>query len=220
MSVLISDAMLVTLPEHDLATKYASAWSQQIINTAERNGIQIITVKGRSVTKSNVVNAIENKDPDSIIFNGHGSESIIAGHNLEPIIIFGENHHLLKNKIVHAFTCGSGKVLGKECEAKAFIGYNDWFFLCMDKSSTNRPLEDRFATPLMECALEAPIQLAKKQTARESFDKSQAKYQNWIDEYTASSSKYTTEELQLILPCLLWNKSCQALYGNEEAKLN
>jgi len=212
--------MLITLPQYDPATKYASTWSQKIIDTAERNGIRVIPIKEKSVTKSHIVNIIEEKDPDFIVFNGHGSDTEIAGHNSEPIIIFGENHDLLKDRIIHAFTCSSGKVLGKKCGAKAFIGYNEWFFLCMDGSSTNRPLQDRLATPIMECAIEAPIQLAKKKSAKEAFNSSQKKYQEWIDKYTLSSSKYTMEELQLILPCLLWNKNCQVLYGNDEARLN
>ena len=91
--------------------------------------------------------------------------------------------------------------------------------LCMYRHSTNRPLEDKLATPIMECAMEAPKQIAKKKTVKEAYGKSQDKYKEWIDEYTLSSSKYTTEELQVILPCLMWNKSCQVLYGDENARL-
>src|SRR3989344_4043545 len=219
MFVLLSDSMLVTMPDHDLATKYASTWSQQVIDIAEVNGIKPILIKGKNVNKLHVETTINDKNPDFILFNGHGYEDTIAGHNFEPIIIFGENRQLLKNRIIHAFTCSSGKILGKNCEAKAFIGYDDWFFLCMYGHSTNRPLEDKLAIPVMECAIEAPKQIAKRKTVKEAYDKSQEKYQKWIDEYTLSSSKYTTEELQLILPCLMWNKTCQVLYGDNDAKL-
>src|SRR3989338_3936267 len=132
MFVLSSDFMLVTMPDHDLATKYSSAWSQEIIDIAERNGIKPTLIKGKSVDRSHVENAIVSKNPNFIVFNGHGSEDTIAGHDFEPVIIFGKNHYLPKNRIIHAFTCGSGKVLGKNCDAKAFIGYDDLFFLCMD----------------------------------------------------------------------------------------
>lgn len=219
MSVLSSDSMLITMPEHDLATKYASEWSESVIEIAERNGIKPTVLRGKSVTRNKVQHAIQTKNPSFIAFNGHGSEDTIAGHDFEPLIVYGENDSLLKGRILHVFTCGSGKVLGLSCGAKAFIGYNDWFFLCMDAHSTNRPLEDKLAAPIMECATEAPKQIAKKKTAKEAFDKSQEKYQKWIDEYTISSSKYTTQELQLILPCLMWNKNCQVLYGDHNARL-
>ena len=219
MFALSSDFMLVTMPDHDLATRYASEWTKEIVEVAERNGIKPIVVKGKSVTRSRIEKAIKEKNPNYIVFNGHGSDEIIAGHNLEPLIIMGENHKLLKNRIIHAFTCSSARVLGLNCESNAFIGYSDWFFLCMYSHSTNRPLEDKLAKPVMECAIEAPKQLAKKKTAKEAFDKSQNKYQEWIDEYTLSSSKYTTEELQIILPCLMWNKNCQVLHGNESARI-
>ena len=212
--------MLVTLPEHDLATLYSSKWSKEVIDVAERNGIHVTSIEGSNVTRNRVERAITSNKPMFLMFNGHGSDSMIAGHDFEPIIILGDNDNLLKDKIVHAFTCSSGRTLGARCGASAFIGYSNWFIMCIDGNSTNRPLEDRLASPIMQCAMEAPKQLAKKKTAREAYEQSQAKYQRWIDEFTLSSSKYTTEELQLILPCLMWNKTCQVLYEDNDAKLN
>ena len=68
---------LLPTPDYDLATKYASAWSQEVIDIAERNGFQPIIIKGKSVTKSRIQTAIEQNAPKFIVFNGHGSETIM-----------------------------------------------------------------------------------------------------------------------------------------------
>ncbi len=175
--------------------------------------------KGNNANKSHIANDIESKNPRFINFNGHGSETCICGQNNEILIQLGENEKLLKNRIVHSLTCESAKELGAKCEAKAYLGYSGLFFFCMDGNSLSRPLDDRFATPILDSAFEVPIQITKKKTAKEAFEQSQKKYQKWIDEYTIRESKYTTEELQFILPYLCWDKAIQTLIGDAESKM-
>ena len=212
--------MLITLPDHDTPTRYISAWVQKIvIPVAERNNIVPHILKGKAVTKSKITEILTNETIQFASFNGHGDDKTITGYDYEPLITFGENHDLIKGKIVHAFACNSGKVLGKKCKSKAFIGYDNSFMLVSDYMSETRPLKDKFATPIINCALEVPLQLVKKKTAKEAYEKSQETYQKMIDEYTISSSKYTTEELYAILPVLLWNKKCQVRHGELSAKI-
>jgi hypothetical protein len=71
----------------------------------------------------------------------------------------------------------------------------------------------------MESALEAPYEIIKGRTVKEAYDASQKKFENWINEYLWNREKYTTEELQRVLPFLIWNKQHQKLIGNGEAKL-
>jgi len=42
MFALLSDFMLVTMPNHDLATKYASEWSKEIVEVAEHVGVKFL----------------------------------------------------------------------------------------------------------------------------------------------------------------------------------
>jgi hypothetical protein len=212
--------MLITLPDSDITIKYASTWSEKIIKTAEKNGINPIPIRDKNVTRTHVEKDIKSKNPRFLVFNGHGSDDSIFGQNDETLIKVGKNEKLLKSRIVHSFTCNSAKELGRKCGAEAFIGYDNYFIFFMDKFSLNHPLEDKLAGPVMECAIEVPLQIVKGKTAGEAYAKSQEMYEKWINEYTISSSHYTTEELQLILPCLYWNKSCQKLHGNPDAKFS
>ena len=62
-----------------------------------------------------------------IIFNGHGSDTAIAGHKDSVIVESGVNDFLLKERITYARSCHAGKILGRECmknnKEGCFIGY-------------------------------------------------------------------------------------------------
>jgi len=211
--------MLITLPDSDLTTSYLSAWSEEIITIAEKNGIKSIPLRGHRATQSHVDKTIRSKNPSFLVFNGHGSDTSICGQNDKPLITLGENENLLDSKIVHAVSCNSAKKLGKECKAKVFVGYDSIFWLYMDGNKTSKPLKDMKVKPILESALEAPKQIVKRKTAGEAYEKSQEKYQKHINELTLSSSKHTAEELQVILPFLHWNKNCQILHGDPSARI-
>ena len=215
----MSKSMLITLPNFDETTSYVSAWSEEIINIAKRNGTDVIPIRGNGVTKSHVTGDIGSKNPSFIAFNGHGSETVIAGQNNEHLITLGDNDRLLDSRIVHALACSSASELGKKCKAKAFIGYDGIFWLYMDGNSVSRPLSDTKAKPILESALEAPRQIAKGESAGNAYAKSQETYQRFIDHMTLSSSEHTAEELQVILPFLHSNKGCQVFFGDKEARM-
>jgi len=211
--------MLITLPDFDETTSYLSAWSEDIIRTAERNNIRPIPIRGRKVTRSRVEAALKKHNPSFICFNGHGSDIAVGGHDNEPLITLGKNDSLLDSKIVHALSCSAARELGKNCKACAFIGYDGIFWLYMDGNKVTRPLQDRKVKPILESALEAPKQIVKRKTAGEAFEKSQEKYQKFIDELTLSSSKHTADELQVVLPFLHANKNYQRMFGDKNARV-
>jgi len=212
-------SMLITLPDFDVTTSYVSAWSEEIIKIAEKNGVKAIPIRGSGVTKSHVASDISSNNPSFIAFNGHGSEDCIAGQNNEPLITLGDNDKLLDSRIVHALACSSASELGKKCKAKAFIGYDGIFWLYMDRNSVSRPLSDMKAKPILESALETPRQIAKGESAGNAYAKSQETYQRFIDHMTLSSSVHTAEELQVILPFLHGNKGCQRIFGDRNARI-
>lgn len=79
------------MPDHDDLTRYASAWSDEILlKTAERVGIKPIISKGKNVVKSQVTENITSKNPRFIFFNGHGSDTTIGGYRNEPLIVLGK----------------------------------------------------------------------------------------------------------------------------------
>lgn len=215
-------SILITLPDHDNATNCLSQWNKQkLIPAIKRRNIEYHLVEGQGVTYFHVSRMISKHNPRFLVFNGHGSINgdNICGHNNEPIISLGDNEDILNARIVHSFTCCSAKKLGKGNNANAFIGYDDVFIFWMHRTTTARPLEDKLAAPHMESALTAPYEIIKGKTVEEAYNASQKKYEEWIKEYLWNKDKYTTEELQRVLPFLIWNKGHQVLIGDNKAKL-
>ena len=214
--------VLITLPEYDPCVKCISEWNKKlVVPLAEKRSDKCDLIRTTSVRRSTVEHKIKKEDYNLLIFNGHGSISgdSICGHSGEEIIKFGENHNLLDTRIVHSFTCCSGKVLGKNSNSEAFIGYDNMFSFWMHRTTTTRPLEDILAKPNMISALTVPIKLLKGAKASEAFDKSQEKYQEFIDDYLWNDAKYTKEELDRVLPFLMANKKAQKLHGNKDAEV-
>jgi hypothetical protein len=214
--------VLITLPTHDSGVKCISEWNYKyVVPLAEKRSSKCDLIRNRNVNRSTIEYKINKENHDLLIFNGHGSflGDSICGHNDEEIVKFGENHNILDAKIVHSFTCCSGKILGRNCNSDAFIGYDNAFSFWMHRSTTTRPLDDILSRPSIESALVAPIKLLKGAKASEAYRKSQERYQKYIDEYLWKGDQYTKEERDMILPFLMSNKRAQKLYGNENASV-
>ena len=215
-------SVLITLPNHDWATNCISSWNKEILMPIiKKKNINHVTIESDGITEFHVTRVIEKKNPRFLVFNGHGSldGKSICGHDNEPIISLGVNDHLLDSKIVHSFTCCSAKNLGEKSNAEAFIGYKDVFLFWMHRTTTMRPIKDKLAAPQMKSAVVAPFEILKGKSVDEAYQISQRKYQKMIDEYMWNSDKYTTEEMQRVLPFLIWNKQNQKLIGNKNAKI-
>jgi hypothetical protein len=164
---------------------------------------------------------IEKTNPRFLILNGHGTieGDCVCGQDGEAIISLGVNDGLLDSRIVHSFTCCSAKKLGKGSRADAFIGYDDVFMFWQQSSATTTPLKDTLAAPQMKSALVVPYEILKGKTTTEAHNASQKAYQEYINEYMWNSEKHTAEEMQRILPFLIWNMQHQKLIGNGHARL-
>ena len=171
----MSVSMIITRPDHDDVTHYLHSWSEQIISEAESKNVKVVDLEKNRAIRREVENVLEKIPAQIVIFNGHGSDSSIAGHNFEVLIKSGENESLLKSKIVYAISCSSGKILGpKSIDAGAisFTGYDDVFFLAREPIKISRPLEDGLAELFLKHSNVFVISLIKGNSVSDSFEKS------------------------------------------------
>lgn len=212
--------ILITLPNFDPTTKYISVWNKDlIIPVMLKNSRSNLILEKKQASRSHVEYTIEKENPRLLIFNGHGDVDCICGQNNEILIKLGENDNLLNSRIVHSFTCDSANKLGISSKAEAFVGFNDKFFFWMSRTSVSRPLKDHLATPQIKTALIVPFEIIKGKSVDEAYNMSQNTFDSLIVEYTLNSAKYTTEEIQRVLPLLIWNKIHQKKIGNGNARL-
>lgn len=110
------------------------------------------------------------------MFNGHGSEDTVTGHNNKPIVTAGENEEMLKEKIVYALSCSSARNLGpKSIDAGAisYTGFDDDFIFSYEPEKFSRPLQDETAKMFLEPSNLFVDSLIKGNTVNEARKKTE-----------------------------------------------
>ena len=79
-------ALLITRPEHDEATHYLSKWSQQIIDMAKDKNVNVIDLHRDKANRARVIGTLKKNVAKLVVFNGHGSDRCVHGHNNEIIL--------------------------------------------------------------------------------------------------------------------------------------
>jgi hypothetical protein len=213
-------SLLITRPDFDPATKYLSAWSEKILNIAREKGQKFIDLRGKKVTKRELVGRLKKLNPRLVILNGHGSENSIAGQDNEILIEADNNESLLHNRITYAVSCNSGKTLGPmvaENENTAFIGYDDDFVFTSDRRFFSRPLDDKRAKPFMEASNHVAISLLKGHKVKVASERSKELFKKSFQHLL--SSKSDADSLQ-DARFLWWNMKHQVCLGDVNAIIN
>jgi hypothetical protein len=207
--------MLITRPEHDDATTYLSEWSKEIVfKVATRASVSILDLNNGRATYKQFHSFIKTHSPRFVMFNGHGNEETIMGHNNE-ILVDENNVSDLKDKIVYSISCRSASRLGHICVAHgspAFIGYKKDFILFVDNNSSARPLTDTLARPCMDAAMQVPVSIIKGNKTKEAYQRSQETFKKYILSFLGSREL----EAPYILQSLIENMTNQVLIGNED----
>jgi len=109
---------LLINPRFDRASNFSYAWSVALIPALKSMGWDVITIGNREVRRLEVERAIEERNPELIIFYDHGKPDSLMGARTEPVFNI-ENARRLKDREVYTTACLSALDLGK---AAARIG--------------------------------------------------------------------------------------------------
>lgn len=144
--------ILFSRPCHDGQMAYLYYFSKELVKLAKLKQHRTINKEKERANKVNILKIIKSQKPKLIMFNGHGSPSVICGHKNE-IIICEENPEILANSITYSFSCSSAAKLGRlaiERGAESFIGYNLDFAIGKDPDREATPARDKVAKLFLE----------------------------------------------------------------------
>lgn len=211
--------IIITLPRYDDTTEYISQWSFEIIEEAKARSIEMKKLSDEEVNRTTFEKVLSSLDFKMIVFNGHGSENCLFGHNNEVVVEEGVNHSILKGRIVYSRSCDSASSLGISCiednQDGCFIGYNLPFTFYIDHKWVANPRKDKVAGMFMTSSNLIPISLIKGNSAREANDKSKKQILKQMNKVLREKTKDS-----FLIAGALWNNYiAQELIGNEEAKL-
>jgi hypothetical protein len=212
--------LLITLPQHDDTMEYISVFSKPIIDEAEKRLINIKKIKRKEITKGNFEKIIKSLDYRMNILNGHGSPSCIFGHDNKPILIAGDNHNLITEKITYARSCHSGSILGRismeNSKTGCFIGYNLPFMFFIDKTHQTNPSKDNTAKIFLEPSNNVPISILKGNSTSDAHENGKRQMLKAINKLLTDSN-----DQSLAFAEALWNNYIgQVIIGNKNAKLD
>ena len=160
--------ILITRPRYEKVTHYLYYWSDVIVEEAKKRTAGVIDLKKKKASRKLVESYLSKRKPEVVIFNGHGNDICVTGHDGEVLIESGQNSHLLKDKIVYMRSCDCGRVLGPQAikeGAKGFIGYTELFRFWTDNDSVKDPLKDEYARPFFETSNQIALSLVKGKAA-------------------------------------------------------
>jgi hypothetical protein len=210
----MTQQVLITLPQHDDPTAYLAYWCSTLDSVALYSGWSISYLRHAQVTKNNVENYLTKNDFTLVLLNGHGSPSSVYGHEDEELISAGVNSNILSGKIVHVFSCSSGKLLGKQAildGCLGFIGYNRDFKFLTDGNKECNPRTDKLAEIFSIPALVAPTRLLKHDCLESAYNKSQKKYWQMIECVEEMDVQGGAEAVRRFL---FWNMRSQVFHHN------
>ncbi|MFH1896141.1 MAG: hypothetical protein ABH814_01530 [bacterium] len=211
--------LLVTRPQHDMVTTYFYHWSQPLIEEAKKKKLVVCDLKGKKAVMGEFWGRVKKLAPMLIFLNGHGSESIIGGHNNETLVDASTVNGNFKGSVIYARACSAAQELGEKIatdSASTFIGYDEPFVFLQQKEFNTKPLRDNIAALFMKPSNSAVLALIKGHCAKDANTRSRNEFMSTI--YKILTSEATSEETESI-PYLYWDYKHQVCLGKPENRL-
>ena len=211
--------LIVTRPYYDIATKYISSWAEEVIFLAQTKKIDVIDLEKGKANRKDFESRVNKLQPRIIFLNGHGGDDCVFGQDEEVLVKAGVNHDILQGRITYSVSCSSGKELGFEVAKdgkSTFIGYEKEFILIGNLRHKGKLNNDASAKPFMESSNLVMISLLKGNTAKESSDRSKAKFEEHLAKLSSSQADFDTLRA---MQALRWNARHQVCLGNQNASL-
>ncbi len=209
--------VLIVNANHDNATSYLKIWMDKILGEIKHAGdLRIIELMGVEANKSNVEEIIVKEKPSIVLFNCHGGERYICGHNFKILISMNDNDYFLNNTKVHAMACYAGKFLGPniiKIGGLSYIGYSNEFKLITLKGAITDvdKASDPYAAILLNPAFTAIKSMTLGDSPRMAYANSQKSYAETMLKLLASNNS----NLNTIIAAIVHhNWSCQVLFLN------
>ena len=209
--------MIVIRANHDIATSYLFAFSEESIKEAETKGFKIAKIEGNEISEATLRSRIKNRKPKFIFFSGHGSDtSLFDNHKKEFISM--DSADVFKETVTYTIACSCLVKLGSAAVDNgcyAFIGYEKPFWIARDHKYESTPLKDRIARPIIECSNVILKSLIKGNSVEESIKKSHEKAADEILKLIYSKEPLGPASLQ----ALVYNDEALSFKGEASAKI-
>lgn len=212
-------SIVITRPNHDLTTRYLSAWAQSVMREADEKSHHVVDLKEARARRKEFESVVKKVKPDLIFLNGHGSSKRVLGQDNEPLVELKGNAKILRGAVTYAVSCKSAAQLGPGSVAegaRAYIGYAEDFVFVIDLQRQTKPHHDRVARLFLEPSSRVPLSLLKGNTVAEARERGRSAFRRNIRKLLTSEAE--TEDSSL-LRFLFWDMQHLVAHGDQAARL-
>jgi hypothetical protein len=175
---------------YDLATRYLSAWSQQILDEGTQLGYTVTDLFEADATYQKFYDSLVSVNPKFFLGCGHGNETTFTGQNGEEILRACYNDNLMSQRFCYLISCATGSELGPSMvnkTADAYLGFIRDFIFAVEDGYDDNPLEDNYARGFFESAIAPALALLQGKPLTEVYDALISKSNEWLDYWGESS---------------------------------
>ncbi|MCX6770980.1 MAG: hypothetical protein NTX79_02910 [Candidatus Micrarchaeota archaeon] len=209
--------LLLTRSRHDIANQYLYAYSEEILDDAQKAGWKVDRVEDGKCVETELDSRLSKNKPVFVFFNGHGSNVSIHGNNNEKLVD-DKSASKLAGTIVFARSCAALNGLGKAAVkdgCRAFIGYSGSFIVPHINELESTPLRDQTAKPVLEVSNLVGKHILKGDTVQNSIGAAQSKASDTILKMLVSSEPYDGATFR----ALYQNSAFLGFVGDPNAKI-
>jgi hypothetical protein len=146
----------------DEATTYSDYWCQLEMAEFRSAGHQVQDIVGSGDNINALTQALQNYDPDLVIFAGHGNGSIMTGAGIQPMIQACQNDQILAGRSVMFIACLTGLSLAGSIISKGGKAVQGFITeLQFMTNSTGHPSSDPYAASFTRTLIESARVVAK-----------------------------------------------------------
>lgn len=211
---MTSKHIVVTRPDSDFTTKYLSFWANRVMDDARQRGHTVIDLVSSRACRHELESVLRKMQPTFVFLNGHGNKQTVTGQENEPLIVEGENEHVLGNTVTYALSCQSAVGLGAaavQAGARAYIGYSEDFIFMYDTAQRTRPHHDKTAAPFLDSAMRVPQSLIKGNNVQDACDAGKRGFRKHIRKLLTSEASLADSSM---IRYLLWDLQHLTAHGD------
>ncbi|MBI2050238.1 MAG: hypothetical protein HYT31_00350 [Parcubacteria group bacterium] len=215
----MSIACLVTRPNHDIPTRYLSAWAGKVIKIINAKGFRLFDLHGEKANKKEFESRVKKLKPSFVFINGHGGPGHVTGQDDKILVRAGVNEDIFESRVVYALSCQSAVELGPKSVKSgtfSYIGYDADFIFWYDEHQISRPHQDTVAELFLEPSNQVAISLLKGNSSAQASRNSKKFFARNIHKLLSSES--SPEETHYIR-YLLWDLKHQVCLGDGNVQI-
>ncbi|MBU4210246.1 hypothetical protein KKC08_01305 [Patescibacteria group bacterium] len=208
--------VLITRPNHDLATRYLYHFSKKVVDYCQKKSISLVDLKGKKANRKLFLSYVKKGKLKFVFVNGHGNDDIVCGYDNEVIVDKYEKD--FKKTIFYCRSCRSAKILGKKLVKggiSAFVGYTKDYYVLMSRKKNTNPLSDKTARLFLDPSNLVAMSILKGDNVGEADKKSKKLLKKNIKEVIGSKMRFKDD----VVAYLLHDLKAQVVIGDKSAKL-